>query len=537
MAHTSWSVTASSKKVVEKLKENIAKTFAGSGDPEVYDCPHVIDVLQRKFPGDFQLKHQLQALLNQTKQIDPCWLPPAVQTVVPATPLPMQVGEGWLLIWSFGHSEDSAIKGKSNMVNIWEVAFSFLENTFNSAQNPVEVLFTGQPGEPLADFSVRLSLGFTRVLAAYVVLLAMLDLEQAELAEVVPVLRSLFALRYTYNPATSDAAQRARSLAAKFQVSESTRPDCLQIFHTLSEGLKRDGADVATGLAGCIDDYNALSSVQSQNISGLEKQVICALPHQTARFRSLLSYHWQNFKSAESGVPMKVFTHINSDVPPEATGVWKDIMSSSAEKNELFIDYLIGVFVKNFKSQLRLKKKPSLRFIAGKLRVSDPNAAYRQCCLWAHFRPQMRSEMSAEEFQDLERSFCRGAFDKELIDRVRAMNPTLKLEDFRFFYLHLGRDQPLKEEGKLNAQQEEAEAQQEQARLCCLFILSFYFAILLCSASMSRLPTDTSIVSLFPCFTVPFCHSTVSLFPCSAFFYIGELGSLAGIPACLQGKA
>ena len=117
------------------------------------------------------------------------------------------------------------------------------------------------------------------------------------------------------------------------------------------------------------------------------------------------------------------------------------------------------------------------------------------------------------------------------------MNPTLKLEDFRFFYLHLGRDQPLKEEGKLNAQQEEAEAQQEQARLCCLFILSFYFAILLCSASMSRLPTDTSIVSLFPCFTVPFCHSTVSLFPCSAFFYIGELGSLAGIPACLQGKA
>ena len=43
------------------------------------------------------------------------------------------------------------------------------------------------------------------------------------------------------------------------------------------------------------------------------------------------------------------------------------------------------------------------------------------------------------------------------------MNPTLKLEDFRFFYIHLGKEQPLKEEGQLNALQEEAEAQQEQA--------------------------------------------------------------------------
>lgn len=63
----------------------------------------------------------------------------------------------------------------------------------------------------------------------------------------------------------------------------------------------------------------------------------------------------------------------------------------------------------------------------------------------------------------MEKMFCRGAFDRELTDRVRAMNPTLKLEDFRFFYIHLGKEQPLKEEGQLNALQEEAEAQQEQA--------------------------------------------------------------------------
>ena len=479
MAHTAWSTTASSKKLVEKLKGNIAKSYAGSGDPEVCDCPHIIDVLGQRFPSDFQLKHELEALFRQTNQICPGWVRPAMQTAVPPAPLPFSVGEGWLWIWSFGHTEASAIKGRSNMVNILEIAFSFLENTFNSAQNPVEVLFSDLPGQPVADFSVRLSLGFTRVLAAYVVLLAMLDLEQAELSELVPLLRSLFTVRFTHNPAGSDAEQRARSLAAKFQVSESTRPDCLQIFHTLSEGLKRDGVDVATGLEDRIKDYNALSTVQSQNISLLEKQVICALPHQTAKFRTLLSYHWQNFKNAESAVPMKVFSYINAEAPLEATGVWKEIMAPSAEKNEMFIQYLIGIFVKNFKDQIRMKKKPNLRFSAGKLRAADPNSAYRQCCLWVHFRPQMQSEMSAQEFENIEKRFCRGAFDREIGDRVRAMNPTLKLADFRFLYIHLGRDQPVKEESQLNVQQEEAEAQQEQAGLShYYYILSQHYYIL-----------------------------------------------------------
>ena len=101
------------------------------------------------------------------------------------------------------------------MVNILEVAFSFLENTFNSAQNPVDVLFTEPPGQTIVDFSVHLSLGFTRVLAAYVVLLAMMDLPVEDLKEGVPVLCSLFTVHFTYNPAPSDAAQRARKPCRK----------------------------------------------------------------------------------------------------------------------------------------------------------------------------------------------------------------------------------------------------------------------------------------------------------------------------------
>ena len=356
MAHTAWSTTSASKKLVENLKSSIAKAYAGSGDPEVYDCPHIIDVLAQKYPDPSQLKADLETLLIQTRQLCPTWVLPGLTFVVPAAPLLQQVGQGCLMIWAFGCKEDTAVKGRSNMVNILEVAFSFLENTFNSAQNPVDVLFTEPPGQTIVDFSVHLSLGFTRVLAAYVVLLAMMDLPVEDLKEGVPVLCSLFTVHFTYNPAPSDAAQRARSLAAKFQVSESTRPDPIQIYYTFAEGLKREGADVASGLMGRIKEYNSLSTVSAQNISELEKRVICALPHQTEEFRTLLKYHWQNYKNAESAVPMKLFTFINADVPPEATGVWKEILAPMAMKNELFLRYLIGVFVKNFKDALRMKK-------------------------------------------------------------------------------------------------------------------------------------------------------------------------------------
>ena len=246
-------------------------------------------------------------------------------------------------------------------------------------------------------------------------------------------------------------------------MSESTRPDAIQIFHTLSEGLKLEGADVNTGLAGKIKEYNALSSVQSQNISELEGRVILSLPFQTEKFRSMLKYHWQNYKNAESAVPMKMFLQMDADVPPEATGVWKEILSPSAEKNETFLQMLVAIYTKNIKDAMRMIRKVNLRFGAAKLRVADTVMAYRQCCLWVHFRKEMMAEMSADEYAHMERVFARGAFDRELTDRVRAMNPTLKLADFRFFYLHLGREQPLKEDAQLNADQEEAELQQEQA--------------------------------------------------------------------------
>ena len=165
---------------------------------------------------------------------------------------------------------------------------------------------------------------------------------------------------------------------------------------------------------------------------------------------------------------MKLFNRnsvFGSDIiPPEAAGVWKDILKPSPEKNELYLMLLIGVFVKNLKDALRAKKKPNLRFQAARFRCSDPVMAYYQACLWVHFRPDMQKEMSTPDFEQLEKNFLRGGLDRELTDRCKAMNPSLKLADFRFIYTFLGREAPIvKETMELEAAQEAAELEQEKA--------------------------------------------------------------------------
>ena len=164
----------------------------------------------------------------------------------------------------------------------------------------------------------------------------MLDFNNEELKA---VLCSLFTVKFIYNPAPNEDMQRHRSLAAKFQLSESARPDPIQIYHVLAESSAKAGQDVCADLPAKIKQYNSLTSVQNQNISDLESRVMCLLPLQTKTFVEILKYHWQNYKNAESAVPMKLFGRVgifSAGVPPEATGVWKDILKPSPENAALW---------------------------------------------------------------------------------------------------------------------------------------------------------------------------------------------------------
>ena len=305
--------------------------------PKTFDCLHVVDLMKQKYPEPRQLKSCMEGLYQRAKQIHCTWVDPAPLNTVPAVPGPQRgATEGWLFIWQLAHEDGSSMKGRSNMVHILEIEFSILENTFNSVQNPLDLLFHAPAGSNIEDFSVKFSVGFGRSLALKLVLLAMLDFNNEELKAVFPVRCSLFS-EIHLQPSPNEDMQRHRSLAAKFQISESARPDPIQIYHVLAESLAKAGQGVCAGLPAKIKQYNSLTSVQSQNISDLESRVICLLRLQTKKFVEILKYHWQSYKNAESALPMKLFGRVgifSADVPPEATWVWKDILKPSPERNE-----------------------------------------------------------------------------------------------------------------------------------------------------------------------------------------------------------
>ena len=108
------------------------------------------------------------------------------------------------------------------------------------------------------------------------------------------------------------------------------------------------------------------------------------LPHQTEVFFETLKYHWQNYKTGESAVPLSFFdddSGLFSEIESERKGVWAQVYERNAFKNEVALLYAIGVFLKAIKDVIRKKQKPNLRNAAQRLRVRDPKIAMEIACL------------------------------------------------------------------------------------------------------------------------------------------------------------
>ena len=76
------------------------------------------------------------------------------------------------------------------------------------------------------------------------------------------------------------------------------------------------------------------------------------LPHQTEVFLETLKYHWQNYKTGESAVPLSFFEDeagLFSEIESERKGVWANVYEPSPFKNEVALLYLIGIVLKSIK--------------------------------------------------------------------------------------------------------------------------------------------------------------------------------------------
>ena len=208
----------------------------------------------------------------------------------------------------------TSLRGKSKMVNVLELVYSFLDaNGFQSQRSPLCVAFKAgcAPGNPAPEFSVVHLVGFGRSLAARVLLMEISVLEpnltDEQFLELGKLLQSLLRIHTVVEASHDDKHLRFSSLRSKLQVSESVRPDVLQLYHTFGEIVAKSGQPLTQGLKALVQEFNKGSTVQGHRVSELETKVLLQLPLQTPGFHSKLQEHWQNFRLAESAVPMKFF--------------------------------------------------------------------------------------------------------------------------------------------------------------------------------------------------------------------------------------
>jgi hypothetical protein len=83
--------------------------------------------------------------------------------------------------------------------------------------------------------------------------------------------------------------------------------------------------------------------------------------------------------------------------------------------------------------------------------------------LFVHFIPEFKKHTTTAQFDDLYQRLVKGYLDKELSEKVKLMDPELRVFDFRFLSNVTG--QQLKVPGQRSTNTEVVELQAEQAEL------------------------------------------------------------------------
>ena len=427
------------KKARMDLLGQISKKYVGSGDPEVSDGKDVAGYLSEKYTPS-TLRALLQRLYAQVMAL--CGKKhPSPKSSVPD----VAVGAGeefWVMVWNLGHQEDSAYRGEPQTVHGLEIAGSFLEKTFDSQTFPLNLALPpgAIPGQPVDDIQYKHIIGCSRALAAMVLLegVATMNLSDAQLLTLSDVLLSCYCMRANYKAYESEDKAREASLRLKLQVADSVRPSVFQIYFNLRKRVERQGLDFIVACKDAIKAFNSDTDIEGYRISDLEERVVMMLPHQTDTFFKSLEYHWQNYKTGESGVPLSYFDKdlgLFDKIESDKKGVWAQVYDLNNFKNEVALLYMIGGFLRSVKEVLRKRQKPNLRNNAQRYRSKDPQIAMKVACLWAHFRATFKQKISAKDYQEAEAMFFRGSFDRECVDKVNAENESLKIDDFRLMHM------------------------------------------------------------------------------------------------------
>ncbi|CAE7558064.1 unnamed protein product [Symbiodinium sp. CCMP2592] len=438
--------------VIGKVIPWLIDFFGGSGDPEQTDaveiCTGLSDFLIANFGTDTQsLKNMFLAVQKRLHGMDVGWVF-RVTGADDRVPLVEQDVTQQLVLmpWHLSFRPEHSQKGKSKMLNIIRCAADFLEKPYDSLTNPIQLwLPPGLPaaGEPLPDFALGHSIGFTKSLAIKAILFAvhkMKDLSDEDVKHILPQLQALYNFRCTCHTTGSSKFDRFRSLQDKFAEAARPRPDPIQVSTLLMAQAKEEGLAWTECASFMIDEFNGGSTNDAKKLSELETSIVVIYPSLDLDTQQLIDYHWQVVLSFQKSI----INHVNHCrlcclfcfLAPKSSmksDLWVQILKADNRKRYWFVRRKVQYFLFKLQDAKRLKKKINLATGAANYRdPKEADAAWGMSALFAHFHSEFQRVLTSMQLQQLETKFARGYLDVELFEKFRVMNPQLKVENFRF---------------------------------------------------------------------------------------------------------
>lgn len=123
----------------------------------------------------------------------------------------------------------------------------------------------------------------------------------------------------------------------------------------------------------------------------------------------------------------------NLEVRDPSNTTWRLILAVDPNKRAATVFRRIGIFIRNIKDAIRLRKKVNLRFQAARMRDSyNDEQAYEMAALFTHFAPEFRGKLTDAMWLQLVEKFKRGGLDHELAEKVAHKDPRIRVDSFRF---------------------------------------------------------------------------------------------------------
>ena len=193
----------------------------------------------------------------------------------------------------------------------------------------------GAAGQPLNDWKITVSVGMARSSACKLVCDLALGLSDEELKTMMKEVASTMQCKAVIQPVNPVVDILTTSIRSKFIVSESTRPDIIQLFTGLKAHFSYNGLKYEDAIGGFIQNFNKGTSVESGRISEGDQKMLILLPCQQAQFIKSVECHWDNYKIQDSGLPLKTLImnidRVKKLDTKSAPQLWQSILEASEQ--------------------------------------------------------------------------------------------------------------------------------------------------------------------------------------------------------------